>query len=325
MPGTFAAVIVNLCGGFGAARFLGGLRVALGGLSGLACIVNTGDDVEYLSLHVSPDLDTVCYALAGCFDEDRGWGLQGDTFACADQLVRHGQGWFRIGDKDLAVNLKRTAMMREGATLSEATRAVVDAFGIEAQLTPMCDDPVRTMIDTSDAGLLGFQDYLVARRAQPTVTGVEYAGAATAKPAPAVLGMLAEAELVIVAPSNPVSSIGPILALAGVRDALMNRAGKAVAVTPVVRGREPQTGPERVRAKVRSAFMAARGLEHRATAVARLYADFLDGFVLDAHDASEEEQIERVGIPVLVADTLATPSDRAKLAEHVLEFAGKLR
>lgn len=281
-------------------------------------MVNTADDLVYAGLHVSPDVDTVSYALAGRFDEERGWGLRGDTFRNAEALRRFGGGWFAIGDEDLATHLRRTALLRAGATLSEATADLAHSLGLTARVLPMTDQPVRTVVGT-DEGRLSFQDWLVRRQGRPAVLSIEHEGATAARPAPGVLRVLEEADVVVVAPSNPVQSIGPILALAGVREALAARSRPAVAVTPVVSGRPPATAPERSRAHVRAAFMAACGLAHRASEVARCYLGLVDGFVLDEVDAAEREEIEALGLAVLVTDTLA-PGRRA-LAEAVLAFA----
>jgi LPPG:FO 2-phospho-L-lactate transferase len=305
--------VVVLCGGFGAARFLDGLRripdVAL------TCIANTADDLEYAGVHVSPDVDTVSYALAGLFDEDRGFGLVDDAFRNAEALRRYGLGWFAVGDADLATCLRRTDLLRAGATLSEATADLARGLGLDAAVVPMSDDPVRTRVVT-DEGRLAFQEYLVARRAQPKVLAVEHDGLAGARPAPAVLPSLGQADLVIVAPSSPVASVAPILGLPGVREAV--GAARSVAVTPVVSGVAPATPPEQSRARVREAFMAAAGLPHTATAVAGIYADIVDAFVLDERDADEDDAIRALGVEVLHADTLAGGAGRVALAQAVL-------
>lgn len=308
--------VAVFCGGFGAARFLDGLR-RLPGLA-LTCIVNTADDLEYAGVHVSPDVDTVTYALAGIFDETRGFGVVGDTFRNAEALRRYGGGWFSVGDADLATSLRRTELLRAGKTLSEATAELARGLGVGAAVVPMSDDPVRTVVVT-DEGRLDFQEYLVARRARPQVLAVEQDGLAPAQPAPAVLPALESADLVILAPSSPVASLAPILALPGVRPALSS--APVVAVTPVVSGQPPATPPEQSRAKVRAAFMAASGLEHSATAVAGVYADFLDAFVLDRRDASEAGAIRALGVDVVTADTLSAGDDRRTLAETVVAVA----
>ena len=305
--------VAVLCGGFGAARFLDGLRrvpdVAL------TCVANTADDLDYAGVHVSPDVDAVSYALAGLFDETRGFGLIGDSFRNAEALRRYGLGWFAVGDVDLATSLRRTDLLRAGETLSEATEDLARGLGLDAAVVPMSDDPVRTKVVTGE-GRLAFQEYLVARRAQPKVLAVEYEGLAAARPAPAVLPALADADLVILAPSSPVASLAPILGLPGVRAAVA--AARAVAVTPVVSGVAPATPPEQSRARVREAFMAAAGLPHTATAVAGYYADIVDRFVLDERDAGEADAIRALGLDVLAADTLAKGEGRVALAEAVL-------
>ena len=308
--------VAVLCGGFGAARFLDGLR-RLPGVT-LTCIANTADDLEYAGVHVSPDVDTVTYALARIFDETRGFGVVGDTFRNAEALRRYGWGWFSVGEADLATALRRTELLRGGKTLSEATAELARGLGVGAAVVPMSDDPVRTVVVT-DEGRLAFQEYLVARRARPQVLAVEQDGLAPAQPAPAVLPALESADLVILAPSSPVASLAPILALPGVRQALSS--ALVVAVTPVVSGQPPATPPEQSRAKVRAAFMAAQGLEHSATAVAGLYADFLDTFVLDRRDASEADAIRALGVDVVTGDTLAAGDGRVRLAETVIGLA----
>ena len=308
--------VAVLCGGFGAARFLDGLRRVPD--VELTCIANTADDLDYAGVHVSPDVDTVSYALAGMFDEQRGFGVIGDTFRNAEALRRYGWGWFAVGDVDLATCLRRTDLLRAGATLSEATADLASGLGLDAVVLPMSDDPVRTKVVT-DEGRLAFQEYLVARRAAPKVLAVEHDGLSTAQPAPAVLPALAAADLVILAPSSPVASLAPILALPGVRAAV--NAARSVAVTPVVSGVPPSTPPEESRFRVRAAFLESAGIAHTATAVAGLYADLVDGFVLDERDGPEQRAIEALGLHVLPADTLATGPGRVALAEAVLRLA----
>jgi LPPG:FO 2-phospho-L-lactate transferase len=314
-------VITVLCGGFGAARFLPGLQETV---DDLCCVVNTGDDLEYLSLHVAPDVDSVLYALSGCFDEERGWGVTNDTFRCNSALARYSDDWFHVGDEDLALSLKRTAHMRSGARLSQAIAALADAWGLSARVLPMTDEPVRTIVVT-EHGNLSLQAYVVAERGRPTVTGVVYDGLSSARPAPGVLQNIEAAELVLLAPSNPISSLGPILGLASVREVLQARAAPTIAVTPVVSAQPPATAPEKARAHVRAALMAARGLPHDATTVARLYRDLIQGFVLDERDAVEAPAIRASGLSVLLADTLSPPGPgRAQLACEIVDFARRL-
>ena len=313
-------MITVLCGGFGAARFLPGLHQVA---ADLCCVVNTGDDLDYLGLHVAPDVDSVLYALAGCFDEERGWGVRGDTFRCNAALALYGDDWFHVGDEDLALHLKRTALLQSGRSLSEVTASLTHRWGLNARVLPMSDDPVRTVI-ASEEGRLSLQDYVVARQAAPKVTDVDYEGASQARPAPGVLDVLEAADVVLVAPSNPVSSIGPILALPGVQETLRQRRRPTVAVTSVVRRQQPVTAAERGRARVRAALMGARGLAHIPSAVACSYRGLIDGFVLDRRDASERDEIASFGIAVLLADTLAAGAGRTELAAQLLGFAATL-
>ena len=290
---------------------------------GLCCIVNTADDVDHLGLHISPDVDSVCYALAGRFDETRGWGLVDDTFETVDGLARYGQDWFRIGDQDLAFSLLRTARLRRGVSLTQATARLADDLALGATVLPMSDHRVRTMVHT-DRGTLGFQDFLVRHRARPAVLGLCYQGIETAAPAPGVLAALRRADVVVLAPSSPLASLTPILRLPGVLETLRRRRGPTVSVTPVVSAQPPATAPESGRATVRAALMAAAGLPHRASAVAALYRPFLDGFVLDERDADQATGIEATGLPVLMTDTLPPRGSRQGLAAAVLDFACSL-
>ena len=252
---------------------------------------------------MSPDVDTVAYALAGRYDFDRGWGLVGDTFTNAEAMRRFGEGWFAIGDEDLATHLHRTELLRGGATLTGATADLARSLGIAATVLPMSDDPVRTWVVTGE-GRLPFQEWLVQHRAGPAVMALEHDGLEESRPAPGVIEAIAGADLVVVAPSNPVSSIGPILEVPGVREALVARVRPTVAIAPVVTSREPETEPERFRAGVREAFMMSRGLEHTATSVAGLYSGFATTFVLDFHDGHQQDAVEARGLEVVLADTL---------------------
>jgi LPPG:FO 2-phospho-L-lactate transferase len=312
-----ARSLVVLCGGFGAARFLTGFR----GDEGLCCVVNTADDIEHAGLHISPDVDSVVYSLAGRFDEERGWGLESDTFVCAEALERFGLGWFRIGDMDLATCLWRSALLREGVPLSEVCGRQAAAFELAGNVLPMSDEPVRTLFDT-DEGELAFQEFVVRRRGQPRITGVRLAGIETARPAPGVVELLEQAETILIAPSNPITSIGPILAVPGIREVLARRREQVVAVSPIVAGREPVTQPEVGRARLREAALAAHGFAHTPVAAALLWRDVAAGFVLDRSDQSFETEIRALGLRTLVADILAKiPGDRARLADAVLAFA----
>jgi LPPG:FO 2-phospho-L-lactate transferase len=311
--------VAVLCGGFGAARFLAGLA----SVEGLCCVVNTADDVEHAGLHVSPDVDSVVYSLAGRFDEERGWGLRGDSFVCADALGRFDLVWFRIGDTDLATCVWRSTMLREGVPLSEVCRRQAAAFGLAAKVLPMSDDSVRTMFDT-DRGELGFQEFLVRHRGEPQVTGVRFAGVETARPARGVVKALERAETILIAPSNPITSIGPILAVPGIRELLARRRERVVAVSPIVAGREPTTQPEVRRAHLRETVLATHELGHTPLSAALLWREVASGFVLDRSDEQLEPEVRALGLRTLVADTLArTPDERARLGDAVLAFARK--
>jgi LPPG:FO 2-phospho-L-lactate transferase len=303
-------MITALAGGVGAARFLRGL-VKLVNKEDLSIIVNTGDDIELFGLHVSPDVDIVTYTLAGIVDEAKGWGIKGDTFQCLEALRRLNQeAWFAIGDRDLATHIFRTNLLKGGRKLSEVTAEVARALGLKMAILPMTDDKFETRIVTR-AGSLHFQEYLVKRGAKDEVLGVEFLGADNAKPAAGVIDAVRTTELVIVCPSNPVVSIGTILAVRGVRDALKQTDAKKVAISPIVAG-APIKGPA-------DKLLRGLGLEVSAYSVAKLYADFLDTFILDTADSAEKERIEQLGIEVKVANTIMrTLEDKVRLAETVL-------
>jgi len=304
-------VITALAGGVGAARFLTGL-VKLVNEEDLSIIVNTGDDIELFGLHVSPDVDIVTYTLAGIVDEAKGWGIKGDTFQCLEALRRLNQEvWFAIGDRDLATHIFRTNLLKGGRKLSEVTAEVARALGLKMAILPMTDDKFETRIVTAN-GSIHFQEYLVKRGAKDEVLGVEFLGADNAKPAAGVIDAVMNAELVIVCPSNPVVSIGTILAVKGIRDSLKQTGAKKVAISPIVAG-APIKGPA-------DKLLRGLGLEVSAYSVAKLYADFLDTFILDTADSAEKERIEKLGIEVKVANTIMrTLEDKVRLAETVLE------
>lgn len=306
-----------LAGGVGAARFLRGLQ-PLTDPRRLTVIGNTGDDEDIWGLHVSPDLDTVLYTLAGRAAPTQGWGLAGDSFACLEAMRGlGGPGWFRLGDRDLATSLLRTLWLGEGTPLSQVTARLTAAFGVQARLLPMTDDRVRTFVHTR-AGRLPFQEYLVHRRARGVVRRIEIAGARRARPAPGVLAAIKQADLIVFAPSNPFVSVGPILAVPGVREALMCRRGRVVAISPLVGGR-PIKGP---------LHKMLRGLGHPVTpeGLCRLYPRLVDVFVLDTIDADWAPAIAALGIEPVVTDTImATPARAARLAATVLRAAGGAR
>jgi LPPG:FO 2-phospho-L-lactate transferase len=310
-------MIVALAGGVGAARFLDGLARVMPPEE-LFIIGNTGDDVEIHGLCVSPDIDTVMYTLAGLGDGERGWGLAGDTFHCLEALGRLGaETWFRLGDRDLATHLYRSEHMRRGVPLSTVTAEIAAALGVRAKIVPMTDSPVRTWVETEE-GTLDFQTYFVRRGARDRVLGVRFEGCEHAQPAPGVLEAIRGAAGVIVCPSNPVISIGPILAVPGIREALRDCAAPVVAITPIVAGRALK-GP---------AAQMLESLHMRASAVqvATLYRDLLDAFLLDNQDAASVPEIEALGVRAIATNTVMSgPRDKEMLARAALRAVEECR
>jgi LPPG:FO 2-phospho-L-lactate transferase len=294
-------VLVALAGGVGAARFLRGL-VDVVDPESVTVIVNTGDDDEFHGLRVCPDLDSVTYTLADAQNADLGWGLAGETFTTVDALDRYGvPTWFRLGDRDLATHLFRTPQLRAGTSLSEVTHAIARAWGLRVRLLPMSDDPVATRITVAGGPggarrELAMQEWFVRERCEPTVVDVTFAGAAAARPAPGVLDALAAAETILVCPSNPVISIGPILAVPGIRDALVARRDRVIGVSPLIGGR-PVKGPA-------DRLMGPLGIEVSSVGVARAYADFCATLVVDTADAADVDRIRALGVRPVVTDTL---------------------
>ncbi len=285
--------VVVLCGGVGAARLLEGV-VRVVDPSDVTAIVNVADDAEFHGLHVSPDLDTVMYTLAGVVNEEHGWGLRGDTFHVQEALARLGRDtWFALGDGDVATHLHRTSLLREGVPLSEVTARLARAFGVTVRLLPASDDPEATFVRT-DGGWLAFQDYFVRRRQRDVVREVRFDGAL--RPAPRVVEAIGSARVVLVAPSNPIVSIGPVLAVRGVREALGSTTASVVAVSPIVDGAAIK-GPA-------AAMLGSLGHEVSPVGVARLYADFLDALVIDEADAALADAVEAVGVRPVVAPTI---------------------
>jgi len=311
-------VIVVLAGGVGAARFLRGL-VRVVERSEVTVVGNTGDDIEMYGVHVSPDLDIVTYTLAGVNDEQQGWGIAGDTHRMLDELRALGaDAWFTLGDRDFAVCLARTLAERSGEPMSSITARFVERFGAGISLLPMTDDPVATRVlvrDEQGRELdLHFQEYWVGRRARDEVVSVRLSGAEEARPGPGVLEALASAEAILLAPSNPVVSIGTILSIPGVRDAVRSSTASVVGVSPIVGG-APVRG-------MADKLMPAAGVEVTAAGAASLYRDFLDGWVIDLVDASLAPDVESLGIRVEIAQTMMhTVEDAAGLAKVTLELA----
>ena len=309
-------MLVSLAGGVGAARFLAGLVQAVPP-EDLVVVGNTGDDDEFHGLSVCPDLDSVTYTLAGASNQELGWGLAGETFACLDALERYGEDtWFRLGDRDLATHLFRTERRRAGAALSTVTAEIVAAWGLKFRLIPMSDDPVRTRITVRDTPgatrELRMQEWFVRERAQPPVVAVRYEGAERARPAPGVLEALDAAEAIVLCPSNPVISIAPILAVPGIRDALVARRDRVVSISPIV-GDAPVRGPA-------DRLMGPLGIDVSCVGVARNYAPFCSTLVIDALDADRAAEVEAEGVRVVVADTMMhSPEIAAALAGRALE------
>jgi LPPG:FO 2-phospho-L-lactate transferase len=309
-------MIVALAGGVGGAKLAVGLYRALAP-GELTLIVNTGDDAEMFGLRISPDLDTALYTLAGLVNQQTGWGLAGDTFAAMGMLERYGAPtWFRLGDRDLATHMVRTGMLREGRRLTEVTAHLAARLGVQATLLPMCDEPVATLIETPD-GLLDFQEYFVHRRWDVPVSGIRLRGIETARPTREVRAALLAAEVVVVCPSNPVVSIGPILGVPGLADLLRALRVPRVAVSPIVGG-QAVSGPA-------GRLMRAIGYEESVHGVAAFYRGLIDGLVIDYADAAERARLEADGLAVLVTGTIMHSADhRLALAREVLAFARTL-
>jgi LPPG:FO 2-phospho-L-lactate transferase len=304
-------VIAALAGGVGAARFLRGL-VDVHDQRDVTVVVNTGDDVVLHGLHVSPDIDTVTYTLAGAINPETGWGLTDETWAVMQALERYGGiTWFRLGDRDLATHLYRTQRLGDGATLSDVTADVAAAWGLGVRLLPMSDDSVATRLDLEGEGEVGFQDYFVRMKHDVTVKAVRYAGAETATAAPGVLDALAEATRVIICPSNPILSIAPIRAVNGVDTALAARREDVVAVSPIVAGAALKGPADRI--------MSELGIEPTVVGVARLYAPVAGTLVVDEADAGLAPAVEAADVRCVVAPTVMHgPHEAANLARTVL-------
>lgn len=309
-------MIVALAGGVGAARFLRGL-VRVVDPREVTVVVNTADDETFHGLHVSPDLDTVTYTLAGAEHPEQGWGLAGETFTTMDAIDRYGADtWFRLGDRDLATHLFRTRRLAEGATLTEVTSEITAAWDIATTLLPMSDDRVATVVtvERPDGRTeeLAMQEWFVRERTAPPVTAVRFDGAATSTPGPAVLAALEAAETILVCPSNPIISIGPILAVPGIRDVLERRRSRVVGVSPIIGGAAVKGPADRM--------MARLGMEVSCVGVAREYAPLCSTLVIDAGDAAHADAVRACGVEAVVAETLMTDARvAAALAQRTLD------
>jgi len=303
--------VTALAGGVGGAKLLVGLQRVLG--ADLTAVVNTGDDAVIYGVHVSADLDICTYWLAGIADTWRGWGIEGDTFAVTEGMrALDVDAWFNLGDRDFATCLLRTVRLASGSSLSQATDELARRLGVRARILPMSDDEVRTVIATADGRSLDFQEYFVKERTAPEVTGVTFAGMSAAMPAPGVLASIAEADLVVVCPSNPLVSIGPILGIRGVREALRAHP-RVVTISPIIKGAALKGPADRM--------LLSLGHEASAAGVARLYEDFADVFVVDASDGDQVTRIEATGLEATSLDTIMSDHDAAeRLAVEVLEL-----
>jgi LPPG:FO 2-phospho-L-lactate transferase len=307
-------VITVLTGGTGGAKFVDGLRQVVPAQD-ITLIVNTGDDLMWWGLYVSPDIDSITYVLAGLLSRERGWGVKGDTFFCLQAMGQLAQPtWFNVGDRDLAIHILRSKLLAEGKTLSEVTTEISDKLRVKARILPMTNSRVETRVGTP-TGELSFEEYFVQRWYQDPVDSIRFAGAADSEPAPGVIEAIVSADTVLLAPSNPVTSIGPILAVPGVREALQRTKARIAAVSPIVAG-EAVAGPAGI-------LMASQGLPVSIAGVAQAYHDFLDLLVVDIRDAQAAEDLRKTGLRVHTAKSIMrTAEEKADLARAVLDAVG---
>ncbi|MGH3087804.1 MAG: 2-phospho-L-lactate transferase [Rubrobacteraceae bacterium] len=305
--------VAALAGGVGGAKLAAGLEAALAP-GDLSVVVNTADDFELWGLRISPDLDTVMYTLAGISNPETGWGIRGETFDSLDMLARYGEDtWFLLGDRDIATHVLRTERLKKGERLTAITRSLSKALGVQSRVLPMCEEKVSTILDTP-AGTLEFQEYFVRRKQKDEVLGVELRGMEEARPTGEVLGAISDSGAIVFAPSNPVVSIGPILEVPGMREALEKSSAPKVAVSPIIRGKALKGPADRM--------LSSLGHGSSALGVAKLYAGLVDGMVIDRADEGERDGIERLGMSVLVTDAvMRDEEDRARLALETLGFA----
>lgn len=321
--------VTVICGGVGAARFLRGLVQVVDPAS-ITAVVNVADDAVLHGLEISPDLDTITYTLAGAIDPGRGWGLVDESWQAMEQLRRYAAangidgrdavgndaaGWFSLGDRDLGTHLYRTSRRRAGATLSQVTAEITRAWGLELSILPVSDDPLRTRLTTDDGEELGFQEYFVREQHAVAITEVQVQGAAAARSAPGVIEAIADADAVVIAPSNPVVSIDPVLAVPGVRDAVEAARARCVAVSPIVGGAALKGPADRL--------LRELGHEPSVTGVARWYASLASVLVIDEVDAALVDDVRSSGIDVVVTPTvMSDPATAAALARRCLEAVG---
>lgn len=306
-------MIVVLTGGTGGAKFVDGLRRAIPAEQ-ITIIVNTGDDHVWWGLYVSPDVDSIVYVLSDLLSSERGWGVRGDTFHCLQAMKELGEdAWFSVGDRDLATHLLRTQLLSKGRTLSDATSYIARKLGVRSRILPMSDMRVETRIDTA-VGDLSFEEYFVKRWYQDPVNAVRFAGASDADPAPGVVEAIAAAQAVLIAPSNPVTSIGPILAVPGIREALQTTQSKVVAVSPII-GNAAVTGPA-------ANLMTAQGLQVSIAGIAKAYEDFLDTLITDDSDAAATQLLTSDRLQVHCTNILMrNTEDKTRIARAALALA----
>jgi LPPG:FO 2-phospho-L-lactate transferase len=315
LPGRERVTVLS--GGIGGVKLVEGLQELLSPET-FSVVCNTGDDQEFWGMHVSPDVDTVLYTLAGLINREQGWGLDSESFQALELLQRYGEPtWFKLGDRDLATHVLRTDLLRQGHTLTEITADLARRLGIGCTVVPMSDDRVRTTVVTPD-GELDFQDYFVRRRFEPPVDEVRYEGATDARPSPQAVAAILSAATIILAPSNPIASIGPMLAIAGLRQALAQAEAMKIAVSPLIGG-EAVKGPT-------VPMMQAAGLAISPMGVAQAYEGLIDAIVIDRQDVAYKPTLEEHGLKVLVTDTLMEGFEgRLRLAAEVLDFKAAVR
>jgi LPPG:FO 2-phospho-L-lactate transferase len=311
-------LVTALSGGVGGSKLVLGLSRLLKH-GELVVVGNTGDDFELFGLHISPDLDIVMYTLAGVVDEQKGWGIKGDTFVCLDVLSRYygSEKWFNLGDRDLATHIYRTQLLGTGHKLSEITGLLCSSLGVnDAKVLPMTDDKVETVVKIQDGSRINFQEYFVKRGCRDEVRGVQYKGSRSARPAKGVIENIVSSDLIVICPSNPIASIGPILSVIGIREALKKVTCPVVAVSPIIGGK-PLKGPA-------DKFMKGLGLEVSALGVAKFYASLIDYFVLDKSDMYLDKEVRLMGIDTVITNTVMdTFEDKVRLAGIVLKLAQK--
>lgn len=308
-------MITALGGGVGAAKFLKGFT-KLVPYKELTLIINTADDIELYGFNISPDIDTIIYRLSGNIDTDKGWGLKDDSLNVLNSLSAFGvETWFGLGDRDFATQVFKKELSQSGKTKTEITNLTASSFGLEnLNILPMSDESVETWIETSE-GKMHFQEYYIKHRMEPEVRGINLRGITEANPSPGVLEAITKSELIIICPSNPIISIGPILDVKGIREEIVNSPAKVIAVSPLIGGK-PLKGPA-------DKLMRGLGLEASSSEIANLYKDFLDVMVLDDSDSGEVEKINSLGIKTFVTDTIMTDDEKSKiLSEKIIEYLG---